>query len=97
MRERYFVYTGNEYYYDTNGYVEKYEDESAQAVKLQNIRDERKKKAEKISAFMFEIHERDGLLERFDEKLWLTTIESVQVQHDGSLVFRFNSGMEVTK
>ena len=80
-----------------NGYVEKYEDESAQAVKLQNIRDERKKKAEKISAFMFEIHERDGLLERFDEKLWLTTIESVQVQHDGSLVFRFNSGMEVTK
>ena len=80
-----------------NGYVEKYEEESAQGVKLQKVRDERKKKAEMISTFMFEIHERDGLLEKFDEKLWLTTIESVQVNHDGSLVFKFNSGMEVTK
>ena len=55
------------------------------------------KKADKISAFMFEIYERDGILEEFDEKLWLTTIDQVLVHHDGRMVFKFKNGTEVTR
>ena len=54
-------------------------------------------KADKISGFMFEIHERGGILESFDEKLWVTTIEQVKVHHDGRMVFVFKSGTEVTR
>lgn len=32
-----------------------------------------------------------------NEKLWLATIDTVTVHHDGKLVFRFKNGMEVTK
>lgn len=65
--------------------------------KLQLLLDERRKKAEMISAFMFEIHEREDFIEEFDEKLWITTIDSVLVDHDGTMVFRFKNGSEVVK
>ena len=80
-----------------SSYVSKYEKEYAKAEKLQMLLAERKKKADIISAFMFEIHERDGFVEEFDDKLWLTTIDMVTVNHDGTLMFRFKNGMEVTK
>ena len=80
-----------------NAYVDKYEKESAEIEKLHKLREEQVRKAEQISAFMFEIHERDGLLEEFDEKLWLATIDKVLIQHDGRMVFKFRNGTEVTR
>ena len=80
-----------------SSYVSKYEKEYAKAEELQMLLAERKKKADIISAFMFEIHERDGFVEEFDDKLWLTTIDMVTVNHDGTLMLRFKNGMEVTK
>lgn len=58
-----------------NGYVERYEEAAAEAERLQKLKDNQLKKADKISEFMFEIYERDGILEDFDEKLWIATIE----------------------
>lgn len=46
---------------------------------------------------MFEIHEQERFIEDFSEKLWLTTIDTVTVYHDGRMVFRFKNGQEVTK
>ena len=64
---------------------------------LKALRAERLQKAEAVSAFMFEIHEQERFIEDFSEKLWLTTIETVTVYHDGRMVFRFKNGMEVQK
>ncbi len=80
-----------------NAYVDKYERESAEIEKLQKLREEQVRKAEQIRAFMFEIHERDGLLEEFDEKLCLATIDNVLIHHDGRMVFKFRNGTEVTR
>ena len=46
---------------------------------------------------MFEIHERDGILEDFDAKLWITTVDQVRIHHDGRMVFVFKSGTEITR
>lgn len=80
-----------------NGYVERYEKVSSEAERLQKQKDDQLEKADKISGFMFEIHERGGILESFDEKLWVATIEQVRVHHDGRMVFVFKSGTEVTR
>ena len=80
-----------------DSYVERYEKEVAKIEQLQRTKEERQKKAEQLSAFMFELHERDGLLTEFDEKLWVTMIDKVVINHNGSMVFRFNNGMEVVK
>ena len=78
-------------------YSSKYDAESAKVDQLKSLRTERLQKAEAVSAFMFEIHEQDRFIEDFSEKLWLTTIDTVTVHHDGRMVFRFKNGMEVTK
>lgn len=80
-----------------DSYVERYEKEVAKIEQLHRTKEERQKKAEQLSAFMFELHERDGLLTEFDEKLWVTMIDKVVINHNGSMVFRFNNGMEVVK
>ena len=53
-----------------------------------------KAKAEAIGAFMFEMQELDTLTE-FDEKLWLTTIDTVTVHADGRMTFKFQGGTEI--
>ena len=80
-----------------NSYVKKYDAENKKAEDLKALRVERLQKAEAISAFMFEIHERDQLVVEFSERLWIATIEKVTVCHDGKLIFQFKNGMEVSR
>ena len=78
-------------------YATKNDAQMEKVEQLKALRAERLQKAEAVSAFMFEIHEQERFIEDFSEKLWLTTIETVTVYHDGRMVFRFKNGMEVTK
>lgn len=43
---------------------------------------------------MFEVQELDALTE-FDEKLWLTIIDTVTVHTDGRMTFKFQGGTEI--
>lgn len=43
---------------------------------------------------MFEMQELDTINE-FDEKLWLTTIDTVTVHADGRMTFKFQGGTEI--
>ena len=67
--------------------------EEIDALKL--VRIQRQHEAEIIGAFMFEIFERDGVIEDFDERLWIASVDIVTVYHTGDMVFRFKNGMEV--
>ena len=80
-----------------NSYVSRYDAENKKVEDLKTLRTERLQKAEAISAFMFEIHERNRLVEEFSARLWIATIEKVTVCHDGKLIFQFKNGMEVTR
>lgn len=77
-----------------NGFVERYEKAKAQLEQLRTTKAEREAQAEAIGAFMFEVQELDALTE-FDEKLWLTIIDTITVHADGRMTFRFQDGTEI--
>ena len=61
---------------------------------LAAIKNARQAQADAIGAFMFEVQELDTLSE-FDEKLWLTVIDTVNVHADGRMTFKFQGGTEI--
>lgn len=72
----------------------KYEKAKARLEQLRTTKAAREAQAEAIGAFMFEVQELDALTE-FDEKLWLTTIDTVTVHADGRMTFKFQGGTEI--
>lgn len=78
-------------------HVKKYDEEYAEAEKLKAIKQDRIRRAEMLSLFMFGLKNRDGVIETFDEKLWITTVDTVKVKKNGDLVFAFKNGTEVTR
>ena len=77
-----------------NGFAERYEKAKAQLEQLRTTKAEWETQAEAIGAFMFEMQELDTLTE-FDEKLWLTVIDTVTVHADGRMTFKFQGGTEI--
>ena len=77
-----------------NGFVERFEKTKAQLEQLRTTKGAREAQAEAIGAFMFEVQELDALTD-FDDKLWLTVIDTVTVHADGRMSFRFRSGTEI--
>ena len=76
-----------------NGFVERYEKAKTRVEELRSIKNARQAQADAIGAFMFEVQELDTLSE-FDEKLWLTVIDTVTVHADGRMTFKFQGGTE---
>ena len=56
----------------------------------------REAKAEDIGGFMFELAEYGEPITEFDDRLWLTVIDTVTVHRDGRLTFKFQTGHNVT-
>ena len=77
-----------------NGFVERYEKAKAQLEQLRTTKAEREAQAEAIGAFMFEVQELDALT-AFDEKLWLTLIDTITVHADERMTFKFQGGTEI--
>lgn len=79
-----------------NRLVERYEATKTKTKDLQTQRSLRQNKAEEIGAFMFTLHEMETAAQKFDPKLWMTTVSQATVYSDGRIAFRFISGMEIT-
>ena len=78
-----------------NGFVERYEKAKARLEQLRTTKAAREAQAEAIGAFMFEMQELDTINE-FDEKLWLTIIDTVTVHAGGRMTFKFQGGKTLT-
>lgn len=78
-----------------NGFVERYEKAKARLEQLRTTKAAREAQAEAIGAFMFEMQELDTITE-FDEKLWLTIIDTVTVHADVRMTFKFQCGKTLT-
>ena len=74
--------------------MERYEKAKAQLEQLRATKATQEAQAEAIGAFMFEVQELDTITE-FDEKLWLTIIDTVTVHADGRMNFKFQGGTEI--
>ena len=77
-----------------NSLVERYEKAKVQLEQLRATKTAREAQADAIGAFMFEVQELDALND-FDDKLWLTVIDTVTVHADGRMTFRFQGGTEI--
>ena len=69
--------------------------EEAQFEQLRTTKAAREAQADAIGGFIFEVQELDTITE-FDEKLWLTNIDTVTVHADGRMTFKFQGGTEST-
>jgi len=74
----------------------RYETAKARIEALQDKQSQRQQKADLIGGFMFELHEQDGPITEFRNRLWYSTVDTVTVHADGRLVFRFLNDMEIT-
>ena len=77
-----------------NGLAERYETAKVKLEKLQAAKAQREAKAEDIGGFMFELAEYGDPITEFDNRLWLTVIDTVTVHRDGQLTFKFQTGHE---
>ena len=74
--------------------MERYEKAEAQLEQFRTTKAAQESQAEAIGAFMFEAQELDTITE-FDEKLWLTIIDTVTVHDNGRITFKFQGGTEI--
>ena len=74
--------------------MERHENAKAQLEQLRATKAARESQAEAIGAFMFEVQEPDAH-NKFDEKLWLTIIDTVTVHANGRMTFKFQGGAEI--
>ena len=54
----------------------------------------KKEQAQKLTAFLDKLEKQEVLVPEFDEELWDSTMESVTIHKDGTLVYRFMGGLE---
>lgn len=85
----------SEFYKKYNDYEYRFNEIKNQIEKLEKKGEQRKAKADSISAFVFELHETNEPVSEFDSKLWTSVIENVLVKSNGKLLFKFRNGLEV--
>ena len=78
-----------------NDYENRYNAIRDNVARLKRESEQRKVKADSISAFMFELHETGEPVREFDSKLFTSTIDNILVRRNGKLLFRFRNGMEI--
>ena len=78
------------------GLLQRYEAASEKLAVLQEKRTERQKKVDAIGRFIQRLAERDEPLTEFTAGLWIDSVETVVVQADGTMAFRFQDGNNVT-
>jgi site-specific DNA recombinase len=79
-----------------NAYLDRHHKALERVDKLEATKRERLGKAKIIEGFIKDIESRPLAITEFDEKLWLTVIDTATVGRDGTMDFRFKNGSEVT-
>ena len=54
-------------------------------------------KSKELTAFITMLKKQPLVVTEWDERLWITLLDTAAVKRDGSIVFRFKSGIEIIK
>jgi hypothetical protein len=63
---------------------------------LEEHREKRVRKSKELTAFTAVLKKQSLAVTEWDERLWITLLDTATVQRDGGIVFRFKSGAEIT-
>ena len=78
-----------------NSYVDRYEKAKSRYDEIEHQKENKLSKRKAIDRFISDLLKRDEQLTEFDNCLWLTVVDTVTVQSDGILLFKFNDGTEI--
>ena len=78
-----------------NSYVDRYEKAKSRYDEIEHKKENKLSKRKAIDRFISDLLKRDEQLTEFDNCLWLTVVDTVTVQSDGILLFKFNDGTEI--
>lgn len=85
----------DEYLARYNGYVERYNAAKEKVETLEQERTLRLARVDSFDAFIRTVKDMNAVPYEFSDKLWLKTVDTVTVKPDGTMVFRFQNGMEL--
>ena len=86
-----------EWYERNNGYLERHRKASERVTELEGLKRERQSKSLLLESFIKNLNSHKEVLEEFDDRLWMAAIDTVIIQPEGQLRFRFKDGTEVVK
>ena len=64
---------------------------------LESEKEKRVLKSKELTAFIKMLKNQPLIVTEWDERLWITLLDTATVQRDGRIVFRFKSGVEITE
>ncbi len=64
---------------------------------LEAEQDRRVRKSKELNAFIMMLKKQPLAITEWNERLWITLLDTATVQPDGRIVFRFKSGREITE
>ena len=66
-------------------------------IALETEKEKRMRKNKEISTFITTLKKQPLAITEWNERLWITLLDTATVQRDGKIVFRFKSGREIIK
>ncbi|MEA4964889.1 MAG: hypothetical protein VB055_03565 [Oscillospiraceae bacterium] len=87
----------DEYAARYSGYVERYNTTKSKVKALEQERTLRLARADAFDHFIFAIRNIETAPDSFDDALWQKVIDTVTVKSNGTLVFKFQNGVEIEK
>ncbi len=87
----------DEYAARYSGYVERYNATKSKVEALEQERTLRLARADAFDHFIFAIRSIETAPDSFDDALWQKVIDTVTVKSNGTLVFKFQNGVEIEK
>lgn len=80
-----------------SGYFERHRMALERVTELEGLKRERQSKSFMLESYIKNLNSHKEVLEEFDDRLWMAAIDTVIIQPEGQLRFRFKDGTEVVK
>lgn len=78
-----------------DGYVKRHEKATDRVKELEEMKREEQSRSHSLKGFIRDLEGCAGVIDEFDERIWMVTVDKVVVSQDGGLMFCFKDGTEV--
>lgn len=76
--------------------VDRYEALQAEFEEIESVIEDKNHQSSVLSGFMFAVFDDDILPIKFSNTLWMSTVDTVTVKNDNTLLYRFQDGSKIS-
>ena len=84
-----------DYATETERIEKRYNDALERYTALEAEKTKRVRKSKELKAFTKTLIQQPLVVAEWNERLWITLLDAATINHDGKIVFRFKSGVEI--